>query len=212
MGISLGMNAEMTRMRRDIELDVDWEFESPDLRPLVERPQRMPEQLHRTTYYDTVDLRLWTRGLILDHSRMADSEVGRWTLRTPETGPRPDERSLQWRGERGRVPDEASRILLGTVRRSELSVVAEYDTTRRRLVLAAGPGDEPWGEIEDDLITVTGGSSDGSALSPHQRAPSLGVSRRSRLRRALPAGLGRDDNGSPRAGFRAAPFGQTAAL
>jgi CHAD domain-containing protein len=150
----------MTRIGRAVELDVDWDFEPPDLRPLVERPQRMPEQLHRTTYYDTDDLRLWARGLILEHWRVADSEVGRWRLRSPGTEC-PADGSLHWTGEMGRLPGEASRILLGTVRRSELRVVAEYDTTRRRLLLTAGAGEEPWGEIYDDLITVRGGSNEG---------------------------------------------------
>ena len=162
-GYLSGMSGEMTRTGRDVEFDVDWDFEPPDLRPLVERPQRMPEQLHHTTYYDTVDLRLWARGLILEHCRMADSEVGRWTLRSPGTES-PADVSLQWTGEIGRLPGEASRILLGTVRRSELRVVAEYDTTRRRLRLAADAGDEPWGEIDDDLIAVRGGSNDGLRL------------------------------------------------
>jgi hypothetical protein len=150
----------MTRIGRAVELDVDWDFEPPDLRPLVERPQRMPEQLHRTTYYDTVDLRLWARGLILEHCRMADSEGGGWTLRGPGTEC-PGDGSLQWTGEIDRLPGEASRILLGTVRRSELKVVAEYDTTRRRLWLAADVGDEPWGEVDDDLIAVRSGPNDG---------------------------------------------------
>jgi hypothetical protein len=91
---------------------------------------------------------------------VADSEVGRWTLRSPETERRADA-SLQWTGKAGRLPEEASRILLGTVRRSELKVVAEYDATRRRMLLTARAGEEPWGEIDDDLITVRGGSSDG---------------------------------------------------
>ncbi len=162
MGISLGMNAEMTRVRRHIELDVGWDFESPDLRSLVGRPQRMPDQLRRTTYYDTPDLRLWVRGLILDHVGTADSEVGRWTLRTPPgAGTRPDLGPRRWIGANGQVPEEVSRILLGTVRRSELRAVAEFDTTRRRLVLAAGTADQPWGEVDDDLTTVRGGHNDG---------------------------------------------------
>ena len=132
------MKTETTSAPRQIELDVEWDFESPDLRPLVERPRRMPEKQHRTTYYDTPDLRLWARGLTLDHAVTSDSDVGRWTLVTPPgSGSRPDLASLRWIGEKGRVPEEASRILLGTVRRAELKGLVEYETVRRRLVLAA---------------------------------------------------------------------------
>jgi hypothetical protein len=52
-------------------------------------------------------------------------------------------------------------LTLGTVRRAELSEVVEYQTIRRRLMLAGGAATEPWGRVYDDLITVRGGGHDG---------------------------------------------------
>jgi CHAD domain-containing protein len=154
----MGMNTVMS-VDRDIEFEVDWDFESPDFRRLVARPERMPEEMQSSTYYDTPDLRLWARGLTLQHRETAGSEQGEWTLRMPTETGAPS--ALSWAGKNGLVPEEAYRILRGTVRRSELTSVAEYDTTRRRLVMAAGTEEEPWGEVDDDLTTVRGGSNAG---------------------------------------------------
>jgi hypothetical protein len=52
------MNTVLMPVERDIEFDVAWDFESPDFRQLVERPQRMPEEIQNSLYYDTPDLRL----------------------------------------------------------------------------------------------------------------------------------------------------------
>jgi CHAD domain-containing protein len=154
------MNTVMMPVERDVEFDVDWDFESPDFRSLVKRPQRMPEELQSSTYYDTPDLRLWARGLTLWHRATVGSELGQWTLRMPtETGV---PSALSWVGENDLVPEEVYRILRGTVRRSELTAVVEYATTRRRLVMAAGAEKEPWGEVDDDLTTVRGGSNSGT--------------------------------------------------
>jgi CHAD domain-containing protein len=157
------MNREMTPVVRAVHLDVDWDFESPDFRPLVDRPERLPEELQRDTYYDTRDLRLWARGLVLRRRRALGSDIGEWTLRTPvvaKDGSAAE--ALFWIGENGRVPAEANAILHGVVRRSALTVVAEFDATRRRLVMAAGREEDPWGELVDDLTLVQGGANAGT--------------------------------------------------
>jgi CHAD domain-containing protein len=157
------MTGEMTQVERAIELDVDWDFEPPDLRPVVGRPQRLPEELQRTHYFDTPDLRLWARGLTLGYRDPAPSEAGAWVLSSPapKSGRRSAGRVLTWPGQLELIPEPARRILRGVVRRSELETVAEYDTTRRRMELADGAAAPTWGQVEDDLITINGGPNDG---------------------------------------------------
>ena len=170
-------------LEEEWKFDVDADFDPPDLRPLVGRTERLPEQTLRTTYFDTADYRLWAQGITLRHR--AESEpspapdaagpageaagggsAGKWTLKLPEgdqVGPdrtgRAARSELSWKGGAGEVPPEAAAIVAGLVRRAPLQAVTTLSTTRRRLVLH-GP-ERPWAELDDDLAEVVEGSEKG---------------------------------------------------
>ncbi len=98
----------------------------PDLRPLVGGTFRHPRQLLRTAYFDSVDGRLWSRGLTLRHRTRQDDTQGTWTLKTPvRSGHSLVRNELSWMGDRGDVPQEAERILRGVLRREPLRQLVE---------------------------------------------------------------------------------------
>lgn len=98
-----------------------------------------------------------------------DGGSGRWTLKLPvdagatTAGPTGmSERSeLTWDGTRDEVPAAARRIVAGVVRRAPLVGIARLEAVRRRLLLQAPDGDEPWGEVDDDLVSITAGPNAG---------------------------------------------------
>lgn len=152
-----------TNLEREFKFDVDPDFDPPDLRPVVGRTERLPEQHLTTTYFDTADHRLWAQGITL-RSRVEDSgeaaarEQGKWTLKLPEgaTGGDGLSRSeLSWKGGPAAVPPEAEAVIAGLVRRAPLEPVVALSTERRRLLLHGGNG--AWAEIDDDLVTVESG-------------------------------------------------------
>lgn len=156
---------------REFKFDVDADFDPPDLRPVVGRTVRLPEVEHRTAYFDTADYRLWGRGITLRHRRPAGSgpESGKWTLKLPDRdqsaaadGPAPSERAeLTWDGPFDRVPEAILRVVSGVIRRAPLVQVAELHATRRRLLLQERDAEQPWAEIDDDLVAVSGGPNAG---------------------------------------------------
>jgi len=141
-------------------------FELPDLRRLVGHTERLPRRQLRTAYFDTVDLRLWGRGITLRH-RIDEAEgdgepdgPGIWTLKLPVEAGRVvvrDEHS--WPGTRSMVPTDAAAVVRGLVRRRPLVQLTELATTRQRLVLHAG--DRAVAEVDDDTVVVVGGPRDG---------------------------------------------------
>jgi inorganic triphosphatase YgiF len=52
-------------LEHEVKFDVVPEYALPDLRPLVRRTERLPEQQLVTTYFETPDRRLWREGLTL---------------------------------------------------------------------------------------------------------------------------------------------------
>ncbi len=159
------MTAGTSTIEREAKFDVDESYDPPDLRPLVGRTRRLPEQRLRTVYYDTPDRRLGQRGINLRFRTGEDGEAGTgiWTLKLPESGAsemlQRDE--LTWSGRPGEIPMDARTLLRGVVRRSVLGEVVRLDTRRRRLALH-GLGTGPaWGELDDDLVSVVGGPHDG---------------------------------------------------
>jgi CHAD domain-containing protein len=161
--------ADATTIESEAKFDVDTDFEPPDLRPLVGRTERLPELHLRTTYYDTTDRRLWRQGLTLRYrageSGNGDPHIDRgvWTLKLPQGsgGEMLERTEVTVAGDKDAVPDQISAILQGIVRRSAATEITELDTTRRRLVLFAAGADQPWAELDDDLVTVIGGPNDG---------------------------------------------------
>lgn len=155
---------------REFKFDVDADFDPPDLRPVVGRTVRLPEVEHHTIYFDTADHRLWARGITLRHRRPAGSgpEAGEWTLKLPAgeepggDGPGPSSRSeLTWNGASATVPEAVRRVLAGVIRRAPLVQIAELHATRRRLLLQERDAEQPWAEIDDDLVAVSGGPNSG---------------------------------------------------
>jgi CHAD domain-containing protein len=150
---------------QEAKFDVDEAYDPPDLRPVVGRTRRLTEQRLRTRYYDTVDRRLWGQGVSLRH-RTGEGNAegaGTWTLKLPgrEAGDILSRHELTWPGGAGEMPAEAAAIVRGLARRLTLGEVVVLETRRRRLALH-GPGTgRPWGELDDDLVTVVGGPHDG---------------------------------------------------
>lgn len=163
--------AAETNLEREYKFDVHPEFVPPDLRSLVGRTERLPEQHLTTTYFDTSDRRLWARGITLRHRLEAEGDLpagplGKWTLKLPVTtasgAGRPDglaRSELNWKGPLEQIPEEASAVVAGLVRRTSLQPVVELRTERRRLLLhdTASGGEGPWAELDDDSVRVTSG-------------------------------------------------------
>lgn len=163
--------AAETNLEREFKFDVDPDFDPPDLRPLVGRTERLPEQSLTTVYFDTLDRRLWARGITLRHRLEADGApatgaLGKWTLKLPVAVPdgggpggSTARSELTWKGSRDEIPAEARTVVAGLVRRAPLEPVVELRTERRRLLLHGAPsgGAGPWAEVDDDLVTVHSG-------------------------------------------------------
>lgn len=165
-----------TNLEREFKFDVDPDFDPPDLRPLVGRTERLPEQRLITTYYDTGSLLLWGQGITLRHRVESPAEgagrqdIGKWTLKLPalatgdegdrDPGGAGDRWELTWKANGDRVPDEARAVISGLVRHEPLEQVLVLSATRRRLLLH-GAGGDAWGEIDDDLVEVVSGGRQG---------------------------------------------------
>ena len=148
-------------LEREIKFDAAPDFALPDLRPLVRRTKRLPEERLVTTYFETSDLRLWREGLTLRHRRSGDAD-GIWTLKVPHgsDGPAMERTELSCPGPGDEVPKRMMRSLRGVARRSPLRPLVTLETSRRRFVLH-GDGDEVLAELDDDLVLVVGGQRDG---------------------------------------------------
>jgi CHAD domain-containing protein len=151
----------------DVHVEKEFKFEArlgaplPDLRPLVGRTFRQPEQVLHTAYFDSVDGRLWSRGLTLRHRTTDGDGPGMWTLKTPvASGHSLVRDEISWPGDRDEVPPQAQRILRGVLRREPLRQLIELETVRDRLSLRDDQ-DTPVAELDDDLVTVSGGPRDG---------------------------------------------------
>ena len=140
----------------------DHRFALPDLRDLVKRTVRLPEQRLLATYFDTPDFRLWARKITLRHRSGEDEGIGTWTLKLPRSnaGRTLDRTELEWVGSLDFVPDQVNEILHGIVRRAMLQRITMLETIRRRLVLQ-GSKRTFLAELDDDLVTINGGPRDG---------------------------------------------------
>ncbi len=134
----------------------------PDLRGLVGRTERLPQQRLRTAYFDTADERLWDRGLTLRHRTAEVGPGPTWTLKLPggTAGSTLERTEVSWSGDRDEVPVDARSILRGLVRREPIRELVELETTRQRLALHDSQ-DTVVAEIDDDTVVVRGGPRDG---------------------------------------------------
>ena len=162
VGIRRGMASKSGYLERETKLSADLGFTLPDLRDAAGRTQRLAEEDLQSRYFDTPDLRLWSRGVTLRHRTGELSGRGTWTLKLPETenGATFERTELSWPGEADLVPGQVLDILKGIVRRTPLGPIADLKTTRRRLRLQ-DPDGAAWGELDDDIVTVAGGPRDG---------------------------------------------------
>lgn len=154
-------------MAPEVHTEREFKFEArrgaplPDLRPLVGGTFRHPRQVLHTAYFDSADGRLRSRGLTLRHRTSQGDALGTWTLKTPvDSGESLVRDELSWLGDRGEVPQEAQRILRGVLRREPLRQLLELETVRERLTLRDDQ-DADVAELDDDLVTVSGGPRDG---------------------------------------------------
>ena len=146
------MNAE-----REVKLSAPLEFRLPDLQQLGLGAVYLPVQTLSTSYFDTEDLRLWGRRITLRHRSGEDDGVGTWTLKLPGKVARNEinRTELSWPGEPAEIPPEAVRLLRGVTRRQSLERIVVLEAKRRRVLVRSGR--TPLGEIDDDIVTVTGG-------------------------------------------------------
>jgi CHAD domain-containing protein len=149
------MVTESRSIEREVKLAVDADFELPDLRRVVGGTVGLPEQHTLALYFDTSDLRLWRSDITLRHRSGEEPGGGTWTLKLPRTGAglTLDRDELIWPGSSDAVPDEATRIVRGVVRRASLAQIAELKAVRRRVALRDAAG-APYGEIDDDTVTA----------------------------------------------------------
>ncbi len=141
---------------------VGWAFDVPDLRDVVARAVRQPEQIFTTSYFDTPDLRLWSRGIVLRHRSGSPDGPGTWTVKLPEIegGPALARQEISWPGVKKVVPAGASDLLRALIRRADLGQLVQMKTTRLRWTLL-DDAENQLGELDYDDVTVAGGGRDG---------------------------------------------------
>ncbi|HTU39628.1 MAG TPA: CYTH and CHAD domain-containing protein [Acidimicrobiales bacterium] len=149
-------------LEQEVKLDAPIGLALPDLRDLVGRTVRLPQERLATTYYDTVDRRLWRQGLTLRHRLTGDGGEGMWTLKVPHAsdGQALERTEVSWNAPGSTVPAGATDVLRGVIRREPLRELVELDTRRQRLVLR-NDNDTAVAELDDDLVHVVGGGHDG---------------------------------------------------
>jgi CHAD domain-containing protein len=149
-------------LEREVKLRADLNFVLPDLRTAVGWSADQPEQHLRTAYFDTMDFRLWQRGITFRRRAGEEAGDGTWTLKLPahSEGPTLDRIESSRGGHLQSPPAEATRLLQGIARRSSFHQIVGLDATRRRIILHDADG-VACGELDDDTVTVIGGSRDG---------------------------------------------------
>jgi CHAD domain-containing protein len=149
-------------LEREIKFSVGPAFDLPDFPNMVARAVRQSEQTFATTYFDTPDLRLWSRGITLRFRSGRGGGAGTWTVKLPERdgGPTLNRREISWPGVKDEVPASAGALLRGLIRRADLDLIVQMETTRLPWILLDHAGHE-WAELQYDDVTVTGGGQDG---------------------------------------------------
>ena len=95
---------------REVKWDVDTDFVLPDFRDLVGQTTQLGEQELQAAYFDTSDLRLWSRGITLRHRQGEGPPSGTWMLEllvsTP--GDALERSELTWPGPRALCPAKSA--------------------------------------------------------------------------------------------------------
>lgn len=150
-------------VEREYKFDVDEGFRRPDLSAggRVEAPGPRRQV---TTYLDTPTRDLWAKKWALRYREVTGDQVT-WTVKQPNREGSADglaERGeVEWPGRADEVPREALELLVD-VGAPPFETVAVLDAVRTRLYLYAPGATAPWGEIDDDTVTVTGGPKAGT--------------------------------------------------
>jgi hypothetical protein len=153
-------------VEREYKFEVDPSFEAPDLAAAGSRVDILPEQHLTTTYYDTAGRDLWGGGVTL-RIRDDGSGAGKWTLKLPESDPASQDpeasvrTEVTWKGRMADMPDESGATVAGLTGGVALEEVAVLESTRRRWLLRTTDLEEPWAEVDDDLVTVVSGPRQG---------------------------------------------------
>ncbi|HMC38639.1 MAG TPA: CYTH domain-containing protein, partial [Acidimicrobiales bacterium] len=151
---------------REYKFDVPVDLEPPALDTLVGQVQILPRQGLKTTYFDTPDLRLWADGITLRHRTIADDgRPGKWTLKRPAGSPGRGEMARtesSWSGPGDHIPSGAVDAVAGLLGGAPLQPVVVLESERSRMLLVDVAGGEPWGEVDDDLVTVASGARAGT--------------------------------------------------
>jgi CHAD domain-containing protein len=156
----MGRNATL---EQEVKFGAPIALALPDLRPLVAGTVHLPQQQLVTRYFDTLDHRLWRQGMTLRHRQAADQDEGVWTLKVPHPplGSALQRTEVTWPGPSEQIPDDATAVLRGVVRREGLRQLTVLETTRQRLLLRDAH-ERDLAELDDDVVHVVGGPRDGA--------------------------------------------------
>ncbi len=149
-------------LEREVKFGAPMSTSLPDLRDLVGRTERLPQQRLETAYFDTADGRLWQQGLTFRFRATDGAEPGTWTLKLPRGAYRTalERTEMSWSGWQSEVPQEGVDIVRGLIRREPLQHLVALETLRQRLALH-DEDDTVVAELDDDAVTVVGGPRDG---------------------------------------------------
>ncbi len=156
------MGTQRKTLEREVKFGAPMSTSLPDLRDLVGRTERLPQQRLETAYFDTADGRLWQQGLTLRFRATDGAEPGTWTLKLPREVHRTglERTEISWSGWRSEVPQEGVDTVRGLIRREPLQQLVELETVRQRLALH-DEDDRLVAELDDDAVIVVGGPRDG---------------------------------------------------
>jgi CHAD domain-containing protein len=149
-------------LERELKFEAPFAAALPDLRDLVGRTERLPQRIFSSVYFDTADMRLWSRGITLRFRSEQEEPRGTWTLKLPSgiPGPVRERTEVSWEGGRASVPAGVIEVTRGIIRREPLRELVELDTVRQRLALH-DESDRVLGEIDDDVVSIVGGPRQG---------------------------------------------------
>src|ERR1700722_1121544 len=82
VGITSQMTSKSGYLERETKFSATLGFDPPDLRDIAGRTERLPDEDLRTRYFDTPQLRLWSRRITFRHR--AGEATGIWMMKLPE--------------------------------------------------------------------------------------------------------------------------------